>query len=140
MKGKRNTVSLNFISDLHYTEFCVLVLSYIKNLLMIDEEDFFKIEIALREVINNAIVHGNHADTKKRVYVDFSWQKAGFSIRVRDENPVPVDFNALVEQSENTDLLAFRGRGIMIMRSYMDRVEFSNRDGGSEILLMKRLN
>jgi anti-sigma regulatory factor (Ser/Thr protein kinase) len=139
MKGKMNTVSLNFISDLRHTEFCVLVLSYIKNFLMIDEDDFFKIEIALREVINNAIVHGNHADLSKRVFVDFSWQKAGFSIRVRDENPLPVDFNALVEQSEKNDLLAFRGRGIMIMRTYMDRVEFCKRDGGSEILLQKRL-
>ncbi len=139
MKGKMNTVSLNFISDLRYTEFCVLVLSYIRNFLMIDEEDFFKIEIALREVINNAIVHGNQSDLGKRVFVDFSWQKAGFSIRVRDENPQPVDFTALVEQAEKTDLLAFRGRGIMIMRSYMDRVEFFKREGGSEILLQKRL-
>lgn len=139
MKGKMNTVSLNFISDLRYTEFCVLVLSYIKNFLMIDEDDIFKIEIALREVINNAIVHGNQADISKRVFVDFSWQKAGFSIRVRDENPNPVDFTSLIQQSENNDLLAFRGRGIMIMRTYMDKVEFFKRDGGSEILLQKRL-
>jgi len=139
MKGKMNTVSLNFGSDLRYTEFCVLVLSYIKNFLQIDEDDFFKIEIALREVINNAIVHGNQSDLNKRVFVDFSWQRSGFSIRVRDQNPHPVDFSTLVEQSEKNDLLSFRGRGIMIMRSYMDRVEFFKRDGGSEILLQKRL-
>ena len=39
MKGKLNTVSLNFGSDLRYTEFCVLVLSYIKNFLQIDETE-----------------------------------------------------------------------------------------------------
>lgn len=139
MKGKLNTVSLNFGSDLRYTEFCVLVLSYIKNFLQIDEEDFFKIEIALREVINNAIVHGNRSDLSKRVFVDFSWQRSGFSIRVRDENPDPINFSSLVEQSEKNDLLSFRGRGIMIMRSYMDRVEFFKKDGGTEILLQKRL-
>lgn len=139
MKGKLNTVSLNFGSDLRYTEFCVLVLSYIKNFLQIDEEDFFRIEIALREVINNAIVHGNRSDLSKRVFVDFSWQRSGFSIRVRDENPDPINFSSLVEQSEKNDLLSFRGRGIMIMRSYMDRVEFFKKDGGTEILLQKRL-
>ncbi len=139
LKKKENKISLDFISDIKFTEFCVLVFSYIKNILPIREDDFFKVEISLREVINNAILHGNKSDKTKRVHVTFRWSKSRLFIRIRDENPEKVDFNAINKQLEDNDVLAFNGRGILIMKSYMDKVEFIPSQLGTEIVMEKRL-
>jgi serine/threonine-protein kinase RsbW len=139
MKKKEDRISLDFVSDLKFTEFSVLVFSYIRRFLHIEEDEFFKVEISLREVINNAILHGNKSDVSKRVYVTFKWSKKWLYISIRDENPEKVDFNSINKKLESNDVLAFSGRGILIMKSYMDRVKFLPSPGGTEIVIEKRL-
>lgn len=139
MKFEDNHVSLEFISDLKFTAFCVLVLGYLKNFMNIDEDDFFKIEMALREVINNAVLHGNKSDQRKKVYVTFIWKKDILRISVRDENPEKVNFDEINEKIKNNDILSFNGRGLLIMQSYMDRVEFKSSNQGSEIVMEKKV-
>jgi serine/threonine-protein kinase RsbW len=139
MKAKEYEISLDFVSDLKFTEFSVLVFSYIKNLLHIQDDDFFKVEISLREVINNAILHGNKSDLSKRVYVTFMWSKSRLRLRVKDENPEKVNFKKVDKNLEANDLLSFNGRGIMIMKSYMDKVKFIPSDSGTEIIMEKKL-
>ena len=139
MKLEDNHVSLEFMSDLKFTAFSVLVLGYLKYFLNIDGDNFFKIETALREVINNAVLHGKKSDPKKRVFVTFNWKKAFLRISVRDENPEKVDFNEIDRRIKNSDVLSFNGRGLLIMRSYMDRVEFKSSNQGSEIIMEKSI-
>ncbi len=135
--NKKDLISLDFASELKFTEFCVLVFSYLRNILNLMEEDFFKIEISLREVINNAIIHGNKSDANKRVYVKFQWSKSHIRMSVRDENPEKVDFDKINKKLAENDLLSFHGRGIMIMKSYMDKVEFFSSEKGTEIVMEK---
>ncbi len=139
MKKKENQISLDFISDLKFTEFCVLVFSYLRNVLNLKEEDYFQIEISLREVINNAIIHGNKLDLSRKVHVTFRWTRKKICITIKDENPEKVDFQAVHKRLESNDLLSHNGRGILIMRSYMDKVEFVPSDAGTEIRLEKTL-
>ena len=134
-----NTVNLNFSSDLKFTEFSVLVMEYLGNLLRIDDERFFQIEIALREVINNAIIHGNHRDPVKRVHVSFTWNNDFLRIRIQDQNPENVDFDRINREADSKDILSPSGRGLIIMKSYMDSVTFESTDEGSVITLEKRL-
>ncbi|MCP5052065.1 MAG: ATP-binding protein [bacterium] len=139
MKKKRNRIALDFVSNLKFTEFCVLVFSFLRNTLSIGEDSFFRVEISLREVINNAIIHGNKSNPRKRVYVTFEWTKKSLTIRIKDENTEKVDFNTITAQLENNDLLSYNGRGIMIMKSYMDKVQFKPSANGTEIVLVKNL-
>lgn len=139
MKFEDNHVRLEFISDLKFTAFSVLVLGYLRNFLNIDEDNFFKIEMALREVINNAVLHGNKSDQTKKVYVTFIWRKNILRIKVRDENPEKVDFDEINRKIKNNDILSFNGRGLLIMKSYMDRVEFKSSGQGSEITMEKEI-
>jgi serine/threonine-protein kinase RsbW len=139
MKKKSNRILLEFVSDLKYTEFCVLVFSFLKKSLHFEEDSFFKIEISLREVINNAIIHGNKSDINKRVYVAFEWTKKCLTTKIKDENDEKVDFDAINKKLDENDLLAFNGRGIMIIKSYMDKVEFKPSDKGTEIVMEKCL-
>lgn len=139
MKNEEDTISLEFVSDLMFTEFSVLVLGYIRNFLKIEEDVFFKLEIALREVINNAIVHGNKSDKNKLVFVTFRWKKSRLWLRIKDQNPVQVDFKKIAKQLESNDILSTNGRGITIMKNYMDKIEFRASEDGSEVIMEKRL-
>jgi serine/threonine-protein kinase RsbW len=139
MKDIDDHISLEFMSNLKFTAFSVIVLGYIKNFLKINEDDFFKIEMALREVINNAIVHGNKSDLDKKVFVKFKWKKSRLQISVKDENPERVNFTKINEKIRKNNLLSFSGRGILIMKSYMDKVEFKASNQGSEIVMVKNL-
>jgi len=139
MRKKDNQIALEFISDLKFTEFCVLVFSYIKNVLNIGDDNFFQVELSLREVINNAIIHGNKSDPQKRVYVKFRWDKKRLRLIIKDENPEKVDFSEINKQLQSNDLLSYNGRGIMIMKSYMDKVKFIPSEHGTEIVMEKYL-
>jgi serine/threonine-protein kinase RsbW len=137
--GKRDKISIDFVSNLKYTEFTVFILTFLKNILNISDDNMFKIEISLREVINNAVIHGNRSDPGKRVYLDFEWEKNLIVLTVTDENEAPVDFDDILKKIEKRDLLSFNGRGILIMRNYMDNVKFSNIKGGTRIVLEKHV-
>jgi serine/threonine-protein kinase RsbW len=139
MSKKQNQISLDFISDLKYTEFCVLVFGFIKKIIHIEDDDFFKIEISLREIINNAIVHGNKYDPRKRVHVKLKWTKSRVWLSIKDENREKVNFAEINKQLASKDVLAFHGRGIMIVKSYMDKVKFVPTESGLEIIMEKRL-
>ncbi len=130
-------ISIDFISNLKYTEFTVFILNFLKNILNISDDDMFKIEISLREVINNAIIHGNKEDPKKRVYLDFEWGKGKLILTVTDENVETVDFKNISKELEARDVLSFNGRGILIMKNYMDNVSFSNVETGTRVVLEK---
>jgi serine/threonine-protein kinase RsbW len=140
MVKKENRIALAFKSSLKYTELSVLVLSFIKKLLDIDDEVFFKIEISLREATNNAIVHGNGKDMNKLVHVDFIWEKSFLRIRVRDENSRKVDLQEVEDKINSCNVLSSSGRGIMIIKSYMDAFDFRCLPGGSEVVMEKRLS
>jgi serine/threonine-protein kinase RsbW len=107
--------------------------------LNISDEDFFKIEISLREVINNAVIHGNKSDPQKRVYVSFTWNKSRLWMSIRDENPEKVDFEKIDAKLRENDQLSFNGRGILIMKSYMDSVKFMPSENGTEIVMEKQI-
>jgi anti-sigma regulatory factor (Ser/Thr protein kinase) len=75
MGKKENIIFMAFKSNLKYTELSVLVLTFIKKILDIGDDEFFKIEISLREAINNAIVHGNENNLNNLFMLKLSGKK-----------------------------------------------------------------
>ena len=130
-------ISTDFVSNLKFTEFTVFILNFLKNILNISDDNMFKIEISLREVINNAIIHGNKSDPDKRVFLDFEWKDRILKLTVTDQNTDKIDFNEMFEKTKSKDVLSLNGRGILIMNNYMDKVEFSNIDSGTRVVLEK---
>lgn len=131
---------MTFKSNLKYTELSVLVLAFIKKILEIGDDEFFKIEISLREAINNAIIHGNENNVRKMVHVEFVWGKSFLRMRVRDEGDHKVSFEQIEKKVKNCGLLSTNGRGIMIIKNYMDKFEFCSLDKGSEVFMEKKLS
>jgi serine/threonine-protein kinase RsbW len=103
-----------------------------------DEDERHKIGMAVRESIINAIQHGNRNDIGKKVRMGLEFDPARLVITVADQGPgfhtedLP---NPLAEEN----LLRTSGRGIFIIRSFMDefRVE-SGKNGGAKVTMVKR--
>jgi serine/threonine-protein kinase RsbW len=105
----------------------------------LDEIQMHKLMVSLTEAVNNAIVHGNKSIPEKSVRVMCTVEKGGLAIRVRDQGggfqPETVE-SPLKEEN----LLRESGRGIFLMRTLMDKVEFGKTDEGMEVLLWLRLD
>ena len=94
----------------------------------------FAIKLALEEVLCNAIKHGNRNDPSKNVTVRYAVTSEMAVVIVRDEGCGFIPDN--VPDPTSLDRLPLPdGRGIMLLRAYMDKVEF--RDRGREVYFMK---
>src|ERR1700694_5177757 len=96
----------------------------------------FDVEVALREALENAVVHGNQEDPETKVHIRCRCQPGKeISIVVTDQGK-GFDFEKTVGNGITTDPAAEHGRGIQLMKAYMDEVRFER--GGSEVHMRKR--
>jgi serine/threonine-protein kinase RsbW len=94
-------------------------------------------EIALREALANAILHGNHEDPQKHVHVSCRCQFDEVSIAVRDEGQ-GFDINQVPDPTAPGNIGCVHGRGILLMKLAMDEVSFER--GGQEVHMRKKLD
>jgi serine/threonine-protein kinase RsbW len=95
------------------------------------------VELALREALNNAVVHGNRLDARKLVHVRCRCRVGkGISIIVSDRGQ-GFDASSVPDPVAVENLLAEHGRGIYLMKLAMDEVSFDER--GTEVHICKRL-
>ncbi|HXV12929.1 MAG TPA: ATP-binding protein [Candidatus Krumholzibacteria bacterium] len=135
---RRGSVRLDFVipSDLTY----VLGINYhISNLLKEfgypPQDTRVNVPLACDEAITNAIVHGNRSRADKKVSIQIYASSNRFRIRVRDEGE-GFDLGRVANPTQGEALLRASGRGVYLMRSIMDSVEF--KDGGRVVELEKR--
>ena len=96
-----------------------------------------QIEIALGEAVANAVIHGNHEDPEKQVFVNCRCSMDGeVLITVRDEGQ-GFDSRSVVDPTEPGRLFLTHGRGLHLMRALMDEVWFD--DNGSVVRMRKRI-
>ncbi len=96
----------------------------------------FDVELALREALENAVIHGNQEDPDTKVHVCCRCQPGKeISIVVTDQGK-GFDFEKTVRNGITTDPDSEHGRGIQLMNAYMDDVHFEQ--GGSEVHMRKR--
>jgi len=102
-----------------------------------DDDDLMKIGMAVRESMVNAVVHGNRYNTYKKV--DFSVYRNGerFIITIGDEGD-GFDFENLPDPLAPENLMRTSGRGIFLIRSFMDEFQIRRRQpAGTEVTLVK---
>lgn len=103
------------------------------------EDDLHKIGMAVRESIVNAVVHGNRYNAHKKVRLAVSGSRERLTVTVADEGD-GFDIAALPDPLAESNLLHQSGRGIFLIRAFMD--EFAVRRlgaGGTEVKLVKYL-
>ena len=96
--------------------------------------DQFGIRLSVDEAVTNAIKHGNRLSPDKKVRIEFRRSEAGVRIEIEDEGdgfrPQDVPDCTL---DENLDCPT--GRGLMLMREFMTRIEYSEK--GNRVVLEK---
>jgi serine/threonine-protein kinase RsbW len=96
------------------------------------------IEIAVREALTNAVVHGNREDPNKLVFVTSRCSANGeVSITVCDEGQ-GFDSRAVPDPTAPENVLSSHGRGIYVMQKLMDEVSFEQ--NGTVLKMRKRPN
>lgn len=97
--------------------------------------DVFGMRLALEEALVNAIKHGNGMDPDKNVRITWDIGPQGVCVEIEDEGPgfVPGD---VPDPTAEENIERPCGRGIMLMRSFMSRVEYN--DKGNRVILEKR--
>lgn len=135
-----NTVRLDFHSSLDILDFVQVVSDHIARQAGLDDEALHWVSVAVRESVINAIKHGNQNDSGKRVFVEFSTDAgAEIHIRVRDQGP-GFDPEHVADPLAPENLLKSSGRGIFLIRSFMDDVRLQRApEGGMEIRMTKRV-
>jgi serine/threonine-protein kinase RsbW len=137
-----NTVRIDFHSTFDMLDFVQVVSDHVGRLSGLDDEAIHWVGVAVRESVINAIKHGNANDERKRVHVAFTPLEAdalpGIVIRVRDEGP-GFDPSTLPDPLAPENLLKASGRGIFLIRSFMDELVLQRAaEGGMEVVMVKR--
>jgi serine/threonine-protein kinase RsbW len=105
-----------------------------------DADDALNVGLALREAVINAMVHGNRQDPSLKVHVTLTSQGARFQATVRDEGD-GFDPDREPDPTTEENLLNTSGRGLLLMKAFVDEVRFKQRRGrGMEITLTKTGN
>lgn len=99
------------------------------------EETLFAVKLALEEAMTNAVKHGNGCDPRKHVKVRYLVTEEKIEVIVEDEGR-GFKPDGVPDPTTPDRLPLPNGRGIMLMRAYMDNVHY--RRNGTEVYMMKR--
>jgi len=97
------------------------------------------IELTISESMINAIQHGNKLDPAKEATLKISSDGEAIEVIVEDEGK-GFHLDDIADPTDVENLLKPSGRGILIIRSFMDEVNLSKREGGgSRLRMLKRI-
>lgn len=102
------------------------------------EDEAQGISMAVREATVNAVLHGNQYDPNKKVRVSFENSERSLIIRIADEGS-GLDPENIPDPLAPENLMKTSGRGIFLVRAFMDDVRFRNLEPGTEITLIKHV-
>ena len=105
----------------------------------VDEDEVFRIAMAVREAAVNAVLHGNSYDPEKRITASFENTGESLVIRIADQGK-GLDPETLPDPLAPENLLRGSGRGIFLIRSFMDEVQIHPSQTGTEIKLVKHVH
>jgi serine/threonine-protein kinase RsbW len=104
-----------------------------------DDDEVMRIAMAVREAAVNAVLHGNAYDPGKKVELSFERTGHDLVITIRDQGK-GLDPSKIPDPLAAENLLKTSGRGIFLIRSFMDEVHINPSQTGTEIKLIKHVH
>jgi serine/threonine-protein kinase RsbW len=101
-----------------------------------DEDAVPNIAMAVREAAVNAVVHGNSYHPDKHITASFETTPESMIIRIADQGP-GLDPDTVPDPLAPENILRGSGRGIFLIRAFMDEVNFRQLHPGTELTLIK---
>lgn len=120
--------SLSIPSDFSSISKVEMLIDDVCSRLSVNEEYYGNVLIAVTEAVNNAILHGNRQSSELNVDVKVGDKEQDFCFRVKDYGD-GFDYNNLPDPTAPENIEREDGRGIFLMKSLSEEVEFC--DGGS---------
>ncbi len=139
MNNLDSVIELKIQSSLEYTDLVENVTNNLTELAGCDADQAYFIEMAVREVVVNAIRHGNQLNIDKIVRVYYRFNEERFEVGVLDQGK-GFDFDHLPDPCDPENLMKSSGRGIFLVRSFMDDFSLAHiPNQGTEVKFAKRL-
>ncbi len=104
----------------------------------LDEDTVQRVEMAVREAAVNAVYHGNAYDPSKKMTFGLERTPDSMIITISDEGK-GLEESEIPDPLAPENLLKPHGRGIFLIRSFMDEVRIRKLDKGTEITLIKHV-
>jgi serine/threonine-protein kinase RsbW len=138
-----HSIRIEFGSAFDMLDFVQVVSDYVGRMAGLDDDALHWVSVAVRESVVNAIKHGNRHDESKRVVVEFTPVPADrpeeLVIRVEDEGE-GFDPEEVADPLAPENILKSSGRGIFLIRSFMDEVDVRRRaERGMEVRMVKKV-
>jgi serine/threonine-protein kinase RsbW len=138
-----HTIRIEFGSAFDMVDFVQVVSDYVGRMAGLDDDALHWVSVAVRESVVNAIKHGNQNDESKRVTVEFTpvppHDPQELVIRVEDEGE-GFDPEEIADPLAPENILKSSGRGIFLIRSFMDDVELQRgKHRGMQIRMVKKV-
>lgn len=108
--------------------------NYFAKDLGLNEEQLATLLLAVTEATTNAIIHANKCDKSKLVTVDVNVQDSKLIIKVTDEG-TGFDPSQIPDPTQPENILKDSGRGMYLMKVYMDDLKYNVTPGGTETIL-----
>ena len=136
-------VRLEFTSTFEMLDFVQVVSDHLARGIGLDEDSLHWVSVAIRESVINAIKHGNRNDAAKHVFVEFETATNAnvpeLAIRIRDQGE-GFDPEQVANPLDPENLLKSSGRGIFLIRNFMDDMHLQRApQGGMELRMVKRV-
>ena len=101
------------------------------------EDALFGVDLAVREAVTNAVLHGNRQDESVSFEVGVTGNDTGVTVTVRDYG-TGFDPSRVADPTEGENILKANGRGILFMRTFMDEVTWEHPEGGGTLVRMTK--
>ena len=109
--------------------------NYFAKDLGLSDEQLSVLLLAVTEATTNAIIHANKCDPSKMVKIHAQIENSKLVIRIKDEGK-GFDPTKLPDPTEPENLLKDSGRGVFLMKVYMDEVKYNVTPTGLETILV----
>ncbi|MGE5401068.1 MAG: ATP-binding protein [Ignavibacteriales bacterium] len=135
----KNNYSLEIPSDPNKLPLVEEFLEDITAGITIQKNKLNNLLLAVNEAISNAMLHGNNYDISKKVRISVLINDDFLRVYIKDEgrgfNP-----NSVPDPTSPENIFRDSGRGLYIMKSCMDEVNYSFQSDGTELMLAMRLD
>lgn len=137
MTAQDLTITISISSRFENIDLVDLVMEATLGHLNFDKENVERMGLAIREAVANGVRHGNQLDPDKYVEVEFDLKQDEMILRITDQGE-GFDLTAVPDPLAPDNLFNPSGRGILLMRSFMDEVSFDSASQGGTVVTMRK--
>ncbi len=113
--------------------------NYFARDLNVNEEKLNGLMLSVTEAVTNAIIHANKCNPEKLVKINAYKKENQLFISIKDEGH-GFDPSTIPDPTEPENLLKDSGRGLYLMRIYMDELKYNVTGDGTETILVLNMD